>query len=123
MQEPDAEDDPSGGVSQRAQGNETERRQNHKKALEARADLRLAWKFARKRACGGQLTTHECSLLKLFDEDELRQKVNAMTAQTGHGRLRGKDGQYMDIGGSTGGSTRRILDGYAMPHWREFNLD
>ena len=36
-------------------------------------------------------------------------------AAYGHGTLRRDDGETIEIGGSTGGMTRFLLDGYAEP--------
>ena len=41
-------------------------------------------------------------------------------AAVGHGRLENAAGKTMDIGGSTGGETRKILDGWKPPDWQEF---
>ena len=39
---------------------------------------------------------------------------------SGHGRLESATGVYLDIGGSTGGGARRVVDGWVAPDWREF---
>ena len=39
--------------------------------------------------------------------------------QPEHCGLRNVRGDYMDIGGSTGGGSRRILDRWQPPDWRE----
>ena len=50
----------------------------------------------------------------------LLQELNSAIAAWGHGRLRSEDGDHLDIGGSTGGGSRRLIDGWVMPDWREF---
>ena len=32
-------------------------------------------------------------------------------------------GDYLDVGGSTGGGSRRIIDGWQPPDWRQFLHD
>ena len=47
-----------------------------------------------------------------MNNDILRQRVNNVTLLSGSGRLRGKDGSTLDIGGNkTKSFTRRALDG------------
>ena len=38
-------------------------------------------------------------------------------------RLRTARGDYLDIGGSTGGGSRRIIDTWQPPDWRDFLQD
>ena len=47
-----------------------------------------------------------------------RNLVNEATLASGHGRLRIADGQTVDIGGSTGGTSRVVIDGYTAPKIR-----
>ena len=54
------------------------------------------------------------NLLRLEDGSLLRHTNDAVAAY-GHGTLRRDDGETMEIGGSTGGITRFLLDGYAEP--------
>ena len=46
--------------------------------------------------------------------------MNDAVAQFGHGRLVRKSGETLDIGGSTGGGSRRIIDSWEEPDWRQF---
>ncbi len=61
------------------------------------------------------LTYEQTKLLRKYDDDELRIERNRAVMALGHGQLRNKHGDTMDIGGSTGGVTRRILDNYCPP--------
>ena len=97
-------------------------------ALEARNRLRLAKKFNLKRlriANGSDeaLTTNELKLLRLYDSDELRKEANKATLQSGHGRLKKRNGGFDDLGGSTGGGTRLALDNFVPPHPDDFDAD
>jgi len=66
------------------------------------------------------LTSWQENLLQRWDSGELLRDKNSAVAAWGHGRLRSADGQVLDIGGSTGGGSRRIIDGWTPPDWREF---
>ena len=59
-------------------------------------------------------------LLNHWDTGILRKELNEADAKLGHGRLRSAGGNYLDIGGSTGGGSRRIIDGWVPPDWRQF---
>ena len=48
--------------------------------------------------------------------------IRAVT-QHGHGRLVRRDGATQDIGGSTGGGSRRAIDDWVAPDWRQFLAD
>ena len=90
-------------------------------ALEARNKLRLAKKYDLKRSriiegAEETLTAKEKHLLGLYDSDTLRVEANKATVASGHGRLKAQSGQFVDIGGSTGGGTRRALDNYIPPN-------
>ena len=45
----------------------------------------------------------------------LLRRTHKAVAAFGHGTLRRVDGERLEIGGSTGGVTRFLLDGYAEP--------
>ena len=62
-------------------------------------------------------------LLKLWDRGELRDELSTAIVAVGHGRLQNARGEYMEIGGSTGGGSRRIRDDWQPPDWREFLQD
>ena len=59
----------------------------------------------------------------MWDTGELLTARNNAIVVVGHGRLRRRCGDYMDIGGSTGGGSRRIIDSWQPPDWREFLED
>ena len=60
----------------------------------------------------GALPTH--------DSGQLRKDMIGAATQHGHGRLVRDDGETLDIGGSTGGGSRRIIDDWRAPDWRQF---
>ena len=99
-----------------------EERQNTKRAVEARAARRLALKDARVRDRGLPLTRKQLDLLKQYDSGEMLREVNRLTLLSGNGRLRRSDGSHVDIGGSTGGWTRKTLYGWTPPDTKEFQL-
>ncbi len=68
-------------------------------------------------------TKRQLRLLHQFDNDELRINRNNAVQALGHGQLRNRRGDIMDIGGSTGGVTRRVLDNWQQPDFREFLRD
>ena len=53
--------------------------------------------------------------LRRLEDGSLLRHTNDAVAAYGHGTLRRDDGETMEIGGSTGGITRFLLDGYAEP--------
>ena len=65
-------------------------------------------------------TRTQLQLLDHWDTGILRKDLNEAVANLGHGRLRSAGGNYLDIGGSTGGGSRRIIDGWVPPDWRQF---
>ena len=68
-------------------------------------------------------TQKELEVLQQWDSGELRTNRNNSIVALGHGRLRTARGDYLDIGGSTGGGSRRIIDGWQPPDWRAFLED
>ncbi len=66
------------------------------------------------------ITRRKAELLEKYDNDELRIERNRAVWALGHGRLHNKQGDTMDIGGSTGGVSRRIIDGWKPPDIHEF---
>ena len=50
----------------------------------------------------------------------LLKKYNRAIADYGHGRLRFDAGDHLDIGGSTGGVSRRLIDDWLEPDCRDF---
>ena len=66
------------------------------------------------------LTSWQTDLLERYDSGVLLKELNNAIGFWGHGRLRSEDGDTLDIGGSTGGGSRRLIDGWVMPDWREY---
>ena len=103
-------------------------RLSHAKA-EARARYNEGRRLARQRDAHRNLgrgasqpafSSWQKKLLQQWDSSELRQELNKAVSAWGHGRLRSAHGRHLDIGGSTGGESRRIIDGWVPPDWREF---
>ena len=60
----------------------------------------------------GTLSKRQKQVLQNWENGKLLDDANTAVAAFGHGRLRRSDSaKFMDIGGSTGGSSRRVLDG------------
>ena len=103
-------------------------RLSHAKA-EARARYNEGQRLARQRddhrhlrrgASQLAFSSWQQKLLQRWDSGELLREMNRAVSDWGHGRLRSADGGHLDIGGSTGGGSRRIIDGWVPPDWREF---
>ena len=98
------------------------------RAVQARGRVRLAHRYARlrdeiragARAAGASLTPAQLELLALLDDGTLVRQANHLTICAGHGRLRRADGSAVDIGGSTGGYARSVLDDWQPPDLTEF---
>ena len=50
----------------------------------------------------------------------MREELNQAIWDFGHGRIENAAGQIMDIGGSTGGLSRKVLDDWRQPDLRDF---
>ena len=48
---------------------------------------------------------------------------NEASKAFGHGRLHAANGSWIDIGGSTGGRTRKLLDNYVILSHEDFPTD
>ena len=68
-------------------------------------------------------TRWQLDVLERWDSGELLDNRNRAIVALGHGRLRTARGDYLDIGGSAGGGSRRIIDGWQPPDWRQFLQD
>ena len=68
-------------------------------------------------------TQEQLQVLQQRDSGALLTNQNSAIVELGHGRLHTARGAYMDIGGSTGGGPRRILDAWHPPDWRQFLQD
>ena len=53
--------------------------------------------------------------LRRLEDGSLLRHTNEAVAAYGHGTMRRDDGETIEIGGSTGGITRFLLDGCAEP--------
>ena len=99
------------------------------RAVEARAKLRLARKYARLRekirsgrcAPATTFSRKQEELLALYDAGTLPDQANLLTRQSGHARLCRSDGSFVDIGGSTGGFTRKVLYEWKPPDLQDFD--
>ena len=99
------------------------RRRSKVAAVQAKCNLRLGRHLARAVARGDHLGHGDLEMVQQFDSGELRTKSNAAIIAHGHGRLHAPDGSSMDIGGSIGGRTRRLLGGYVIPSHENFPID
>ena len=66
------------------------------------------------------LTWWERENLRKLQDGSLLRLTNEAVAAFGHGTLRRVDGEKIEIGGSTGGVTRFLLDGTAEPDLASF---
>ena len=66
------------------------------------------------------LSFRQTVLLEDFRSGRLMMELNERKVAWGHGRLRDEAGGHMDIGGSTGGGSRRIIDDWAPPDCQDF---
>ena len=62
-------------------------------------------------------------VLREYQSGELRRKANDLTMKSGHGRVKRDDDSFVDIGGSTGGFVRTVLDDWGEPDLAEFEGD
>ena len=65
----------------------------------------------------------QLGVLVKHDSGQLRRDMNDAVTQFGHGRLVRATGETQDIGGSTGGGSRRVIDDWVAPDWRQFLAD
>ena len=124
-QDRDAEED--------TQGADHERRfLVEQRKAKAKARLNAGQRLARQRnalrarssgACQPALTRWQTWLLEQYDTGALRQEYNEAIAEHGHGRLRDEAGRSMDIGGSTGGGSRCVIDRWEKPEYADFLKD
>ena len=56
-----------------------------------------------------RFTKEDENILALYYDDSLRIEANRPTLASGNGRLHQADGNFVDIGASTGGYIRKIL--------------
>ena len=90
-------------------------------AAKARARWRHAGNLARKWKADQDLTDKQIEEVKLYEEGFLLAKANELTLRSGHGTLRRPgDGSKLEIGASTGGIVRRILENWEEPDRMHF---
>ena len=69
------------------------------------------------------LNAEQQQVLREYQSGELRRKANNLTMKSGHGRVKRGDDSFVDIGGSTGGFVRTVLDDWEPPGLAEFEGD
>ena len=69
---------------------------------------------------GRPLNSMQLQVLEEYQSGALRKEANRLTMISGHGRLKKEDHSFVDIGGSTGGFLRRVLDDWEEPDLGEF---
>jgi hypothetical protein len=62
-------------------------------------------------------------VLQEYKSGFLRRQANKLTMISGHGRLKNDDRSFVDIGGSTGGFVRTVLDDWEPPDLAVFEGD
>ena len=92
-----------------------QKKQATRAAVEARAQLRLARKYDGLKKSSKWLYPDQLALVAKLHDGSLEAEANRLTRISGHGRLRRRDGTYVDIGGSTGGFTRAVLYNWTLP--------
>ena len=83
----------------------------HEKA-EAKSRYNEGQRLYQYRQQGYRLNRREEELLSQFESGALLRQLNIAVEAFGHGRLWNASGQFKDIGGSTGGGARRVLDSW-----------
>ena len=105
--------------------NQDEYQQKKKRAAEAKFDYRRTL-VLRRRLDRGELERRHLSgsqqqNLAMLDDGTLLERTNDAIAAYGHGKLRSPHGdEKLEIGGSTGGLSRYLLDGYQEPDLATF---
>ena len=66
------------------------------------------------------LNPKQLRVLQEYQSGELRRQANKLTMISGHGRLKKEDDSFVDIGGSTGGFVRTVLDDWEAPDLADF---
>ena len=89
----------------------------------ARDQYRYAASAQTRQQKGYRVSGKEMAMIKLYECEKLRKDANRATRTWGHGRLKHKDGTFTDIGGNTGGATRKVLDDWEPPSWPDSTDD
>jgi hypothetical protein len=133
IQAPDAEEEPE--ISASASEQKQQRRALHHAKAEAKKAYKEGERLARHRllkrlhdtfqVAGSDqeavtLSKNQLDVLKQWDRGWLRDNLNQAIVELGHGRLESQTGDFLEIGGSTGGGSRRLIDGWVPLDWREF---
>ena len=106
-----------------AASQEQRRRLHHDKA-EATARYNEGQRLARHRdALLRPFTPKQLEVLEQWGSGKLLAKRTSSIVALGHGRLRAARGDYLQVGGSTGGGSRRISDSWQPPDWRQYLQD
>ena len=84
-------------------------------AVEARARVRLARKYAHLKA-KTRLYPDQLELVRKLHDGTLEEEAARLTKISGHGRFKRRDGTVVNIGGSTGGFTRAVLYNWTPPN-------
>ena len=99
--------------------NTTRQKELKRRAAQAKLEYRMTCMLRRKLEEGRvdlhDLERWERDNLRSLENGSLLRRTNDAVAAYGHGTIRRDDGETMEIGGSTGGITRFLLDGYAEP--------
>ena len=88
--------------------------------LEYRKTCMLRRKLDRGQVRRADLARWEQQNLRMLQDGSLLRLTNEAVAAFGHGTLRRVNGEKIEIGGSTGGVTRFLLDGNAEPDVASF---
>ena len=97
-----------------------EEKQHRHAAVCARGRLRRGAMLARLQESGVRLRASQLLALQQYQTGELRQRANNLTEISGHGRLKREDDTFVDIGRSTGGYVRVVMDDWEPPDITEF---
>ena len=88
--------------------------------LEYRKTCMLRRKLDRGQVEERELAWWERENLRKLEDGSLLRRTNEAVAAFGHGTLRRHGGESLEVGGSTGGVTRFLLDGNAEPDVASF---
>jgi hypothetical protein len=133
IQAPGAEEEPE--ISASASEQKQQRRALHHAKAEAKKAYKEGERLARNRNLkrlhdsfqpagsyqeAATLSKNQLDVLKQWDRGWLLDNLNQAIGELGHGRLQSQTGDFLEIGGSTGGGSRRVIDGWVPPDWRKF---
>jgi hypothetical protein len=117
----------AGGASQPAmqtRRSPTEQQARKRAALVAKCQYKQGEAIARQISGRlireDELRQRDANLLRDFRSGVLLERLNMAVVEHGHGTLRGVGGRTLQIGGSSGGRTRELLDGWEAPNVASF---